>query len=43
MKKRILENIFRIWHLPKGDLSGKNKIQHQGAKPDLGIHYNKKL
>jgi hypothetical protein len=37
MKKRILENICKIWHLPKGDLPIFYIIRHQGAEPDLGV------
>jgi hypothetical protein len=40
MKKRILRNIPRIYHLPKGDLSKIIIIRHQGVEPDLGVWYS---
>jgi hypothetical protein len=39
LKKRILKNIPKIWHLLKGDLSNKIIIWQQGAELDLGIQY----
>jgi hypothetical protein len=37
VKKRIFENIYKIWHLPKGDLPKLIIYWHQGAEPNLGM------
>lgn len=37
VKKRILENIYKIWNLPRRDLPKKIIIWHQGVEPDLGV------
>jgi hypothetical protein len=39
VKKKILENVCKIWHLPKGNLPKIIIIQHQSSEPNLGVHY----
>jgi hypothetical protein len=39
MKKRILKNILKIWHLPKGDLPKINIIRQPSDKPARGLWY----
>jgi hypothetical protein len=36
VKKGIMENIHRMWYLPKGNLPKIIIIWHQSAKLDLG-------
>jgi hypothetical protein len=39
VKKRILENIYKTWHLPKGKFPIIIIIQHQSTKPNLRVRY----
>jgi hypothetical protein len=40
IEKRILKNILRIWHLPKGDLPKIIIILQPSDKPARGLWYS---